>query len=354
MDRVQIVTLVAATMPGLAALAALLFTGLQLGQANKELRIAQRGQLTSRFNAAITNLGADSLDRRLGGIYALQTIMQDSARDQPTVVSVLSAYARRHAGSSAKSLTTPVAPEEDTYQPAVDVQAAIAALAGRRPADNNGTIVDLTRIDLRGLHFTGKAPISLPGAELSNADLRWAHLGGADLQHTSLNYADLERADLNRANLAAASLVGANLESAALQRADLRRADMSCGEKNVWVDETPAIFVVCADLKSAAFNSADLRYATLEYADLSETQLPDADLRNANLRHTTLKAATLTHADLRNANLQAADLSNADLGFADLRNADLRNANFSGATLTGMKLQGAQWSGARGLPSEGR
>lgn len=84
-------------LPGLAALVALLFTWMSVGQTNKDLRIAEQGQITTRFNAAITNLGSESLDVRLGGIYALQRIMQDSSRDQPTVVSVLSAFVRQHA-----------------------------------------------------------------------------------------------------------------------------------------------------------------------------------------------------------------------------------------------------------------
>ena len=84
-------------LPGLAALVALLFTWMSVGQTNKDLQISEQGQITTRFNAAITNLGSASLDVRLGGIYALQRIMQDSSRDQRTVVSVLSAFVRRHA-----------------------------------------------------------------------------------------------------------------------------------------------------------------------------------------------------------------------------------------------------------------
>jgi hypothetical protein len=44
---------------------------------------------STRFNTAITNLGSSSIAVRLGGIYALQRLMQDSPRDQPAVVAVL-------------------------------------------------------------------------------------------------------------------------------------------------------------------------------------------------------------------------------------------------------------------------
>jgi hypothetical protein len=41
--------------------------------------------------------GADKLDVRLGGIYALERIAKGSKRDHPTVVEVLSAFVREHA-----------------------------------------------------------------------------------------------------------------------------------------------------------------------------------------------------------------------------------------------------------------
>ncbi|MGI5353858.1 hypothetical protein ACQI4E_00855 [Streptomyces sp. CA-252508] len=76
----QWIGLVALSLPGLAAVAALLFTWVQVGRASKELRIAEQGQITSRFNAAIENLESKTLDVRLGGIYAMQRIMGGACR----------------------------------------------------------------------------------------------------------------------------------------------------------------------------------------------------------------------------------------------------------------------------------
>lgn len=319
----QMVALTAASLPGLAALGALLFTWMQVGQANKELRISEHGQITSRFNAAVGNLGSQSLDVRLGGIYALQRIMQDSVRDHPTVVSVLAAFAQRHAGSSTKSLKEPLADGIDAHRPKADVQAAIATLARRRPERDSGTIIDLTYTDLRGLRFTGKASVNLPEVDLSDADLRWATLSGADLRKASLSYANLENASLDKANLRAADLMAASLGGAGFTGANLREADMTCGG---------AIHSETGQEIEPTF-CVDLQYAWLD----------DTDLRNAKM----------SDADLREANLAGADLRHADLRRADLRRADLTNADFRGAKLTGAKLQGAKQTGARGLPQEG-
>jgi hypothetical protein len=46
-------TLIAATLPGLAALGALLFTWMQVGQANKELRISDALASSCRWLVAV-------------------------------------------------------------------------------------------------------------------------------------------------------------------------------------------------------------------------------------------------------------------------------------------------------------
>ncbi|MEV4940624.1 hypothetical protein [Streptomyces zaomyceticus] len=144
--------LVAVSLPGLAALAALLFTWVQVGQASKELQISEQGQITNRFNAAIGNVGSGSMDVCLGGIYALQRIMQDSVRDHGTIVSVRAAYVRQHApvaGEGARPRQTGLAEPA----PPADVQAVMTVLADRLPSRDAGPALELQSTDLRGLKF---------------------------------------------------------------------------------------------------------------------------------------------------------------------------------------------------------
>jgi hypothetical protein len=81
---------------GLLAAAALVFTALnfRLLRRNSEQadqwqrrthELTEQGQVTDRYTKAIEQLGSDKLDVRIGGIYALQRIARDSARDHPTV-----------------------------------------------------------------------------------------------------------------------------------------------------------------------------------------------------------------------------------------------------------------------------
>ena len=90
---------------GLVAAGALVFTALNFSllrrnseQADQWQRrtheLTEQGQVTDRYTKAIEQLGSDKLDVRIGGIYALERIARDSARDHPTVMEVLTAFIR--------------------------------------------------------------------------------------------------------------------------------------------------------------------------------------------------------------------------------------------------------------------
>ncbi|MFF8397532.1 pentapeptide repeat-containing protein [Streptomyces sp. NPDC016172] len=308
--------LVAVSLPGLAALAALLFTWMQVGQTSKELRISEQGQITNRFNAAITNLGSQSMDVRLGGIYALQRIMQDSSRDHPTVVAVLSAYVRQHARLPANGTRKAQTASTANSLPA-DVQAVMNVLANRLPSRDRGTMIDLSGTDLRGLQSMGGSFLSARGL---NINFREANFEEADLSGAELVDADLREAWMLGAQLPAANLLRANLREATLDTANLTGATFCLG-----VITGSRVKHDCADLTGASLNSANLTDVDLEGAKLAE-------------------------ASMTNANLTGAVLAGADLKGADLTGANLTGADFTEARLKGAKLKGAKRDGVRGLP----
>src|SRR5690349_11387725 len=63
---------------------------------NKSTELAGQGQVTDRYTKAIEQFGSKEIDVRIGGIYALERIAGDSARDHPTVMEVLAAFVRAH------------------------------------------------------------------------------------------------------------------------------------------------------------------------------------------------------------------------------------------------------------------
>ncbi|WP_327364925.1 pentapeptide repeat-containing protein [Streptomyces sp. NBC_01296] len=334
----QGISLLILSLPGLAALAALLFTWMQVSQTGKELRISEQGQITSRFNAAIGNLGSTSVDVRLGGIYALERIMHDSARDQPTVVSVLSAYVRRRA-------PLPTGTKSTEGPPPAEIDAVMNVLAGRRPEYDKGLSINLSHTDLSGWtpwYAHGERGISLVGADLTGTDLSDTNFSDAQLRGVYLSEANLRGADLNGADLSGADLGMTNLREASFLDANLSDASF-CGYSDP---------VQCADLTDVMFDNANLTGAVLASADLTKATLCSGnffiDIRTGRKRGG--HCARLRDADLANANLSKVDLSGVDLNGADLSKANLSKANLTGADLTGAKLDGARLDGVRGLP----
>ncbi|MET8145695.1 hypothetical protein ABZU32_35790 [Sphaerisporangium sp. NPDC005288] len=85
-----------AVATGLIALVAVYYTARNADTARRTYQLSEQGHVTDRYTKAIEQLGSDKLDIRLGGIYALERIARDSARDHPTVIEVLAAFIREN------------------------------------------------------------------------------------------------------------------------------------------------------------------------------------------------------------------------------------------------------------------
>jgi hypothetical protein len=197
---------------------------------------------TDRYSGAVNQLGSESIDIRLGGIYSFERIAEDSKRDRTSIAEVLSAFVREHSPLSASKRLV------GSKRIPTDVQAALSVL-GRRPYEidlaqkidlSQSEIFDATLDGLtlrrmngdlgvfdsssfrgsilsfssfKGATFNGS---DLAGASLYACDLRDADLSGANLNETDLSYADLRGSDLRYTDLSSAKLKYAKLDSAKL------------------------------------------------------------------------------------------------------------------------------------------
>jgi len=134
---------------------------------------------------------------RLGGIYALEGVMNTSEQYHQPVLEVLCAFVR-------DSTRT----ETGDGPPATDIRAALTVIRRRKS-------VGTGYADLTNAH--------IPKAELGDADLRGAYLNRANLNRAELNGADLSDAHLRGADLRGANLSGANLSNARLNGLSLAR-----------------------------------------------------------------------------------------------------------------------------------
>jgi hypothetical protein len=193
-------------------------------------RITQDGQITGRFNNAVTHLGdKESLSKRVGAIYALERIARDSERDHWPIMEILTSFILDTAYVGPPWVEIPAIERLVIGPQRVDIQAAMTVLARRKwEREKPGQFLYLQAADLRGVmvpHARLKGAY-LWAAHLEGTRLTGAHLEGAVLANAYLENADLEGAHLQGALLQEARLQGANLVGTNLQGADLAGAQL--------------------------------------------------------------------------------------------------------------------------------
>ncbi len=230
----------------------------------EQAELTREGQVTDRFSRAIGQIASDKPVEQLGGIYSLERIMRDSAKDHATIVEVLAAFIREHAPAPdwGKSRAVPAhrrlwlkvlwrvpkrlrryvpkrwlgfprpKPEAGVRfglpRPSEPVQAALSVLARRPQGRDEPFRLDLRRTDLRNAQ--------LKGAHLEKADLFEARMQGARLAGAHLEMANLWNADLDIAVLEGAHLQGALLWYSHLGLTNLRGANLE-GARGLTVEQ---------------------------------------------------------------------------------------------------------------------
>lgn len=131
----------------------------------------------TRCRKAFEQLASDKIRMRLGGIYALEGVMNDpGGQYHKPALDALCAFVR-------DGTIGMIVSKEG---PATDIQAALAVIGRRKPGPADQ--IDLDKVntphaDLVGAHFDGA---DLRGAHLDGAELWAAHLEGANLRFAYL------------------------------------------------------------------------------------------------------------------------------------------------------------------------
>ena len=232
----------------------------------------EKGQRQERLKNAIEHLGSTSESVRLGGMYELFHLAEDTTSLRQTVLDILCAHIRRKT-------------QEDSYlekygsKPSGEIESLLAQLFVHGHEIFSGHRVNLSESCLNGADL-GRARLSganLRSTYLIEARLEDAHLVGVDLSGAHLNWARLGRACLREASLRFVHLVGANLEQAELHGAIIHGGYLTGATIR-------GGSLQGADLTSAEMYGANLSSASLEGAQLSWIGLEGATLDGANLR----------------------------------------------------------------------
>lgn len=256
--------------------------------AHREAQTAEEGLITDRINKAVEQLGREkttrriyknddgnphldaqnvpitqeitepNLEVRLGALYALERIAQDSIRDHIQIMEIICAYIRENTREPRIDLDASEAVGTTRYlPPRADIQTALTILGRRSQA----------RLDHESNALESPYRLDLRNSNLQRADLADSRLGPvlfdhADLQAAGLRKANLQRARLVGANLQGATLVAANLEEAKFWYTNLRESDLASAKLQ------SAVLWNCS-FAQASLGSADFQNAT----NLTQEQL---------------------------------------------------------------------------------
>ena len=337
-----------------------------------------------------------NLEVRIGAIYALERIAQDSDRDHVQIMEILCAYIRQNASAPQTDDWPQLEMKESEddgpleadweerleafrkeqkkakagLQLREDIQVALTVLGRRRPEqrllearagdakEDAVFVLDLPCPEYDGPE-DGHDPAALDAyrkaleewndsllcyegyqLDLRNSDLRGADLSGLNLNGAKLTGTYLQGADLTWAHLQWADLRGARLQGADIWEARLQGADLW----NAWLQgvDLADAQLQGADLRGARLQGAALDRALLQGTDLTQARLQAAVLEKTQMHGARFWEARLQSANLRWAQLQRADLSGAQLQRADLSVAQLHGVNFGTAQLHGMSITTAQ------------
>lgn len=334
----------------------------QADAARRQTEVAESANITSRITQAVAQLGAEktvkrpvfdpgtgalltdarglpiieeitvpNLEVRLGGIYALERIAQDSERDHIPIMETLCAYVRQNAPApnqqpnpeanlNADGNTT----EPDTGSGGevdeashnqvigslrVDIQTVLTVL-GRRSADRieyEKTREPRYRLDLRRSN--------LRNSDLTNANFASAIFEYADISNSILEKTNLREANLNNARLVESKSLGANFEFASMQYCCLHKAEL-----------------IASNLFCAFLIKANLRGASLISSSLIHARLLHTDLRNAYLYGARLEGAVLDFSQADDANFGESILTSASCLKATITQAQFDSAFGDGGT----------------------
>jgi hypothetical protein len=100
----------------------------------RQVQVNREGQLTERFTRAIDQLGSENTDIRIGGIYTLSRIADNSPPDRNTVQFVLGAFVRSYSRSVAGRHARRPTASDHRSRPTP----ALVACTSRRHSDRYG------------------------------------------------------------------------------------------------------------------------------------------------------------------------------------------------------------------------
>ena len=259
---------IALSLIGGGTVAALVSLGFSLWRTRltqQQIALTSQNSRYDRFQRGIEMLGSTELFVRLGGIYALRTLMKEYPQElHIPAVELLCAFLRN-----------PVDADTITKDSGVrqDIQTALDVIVNRKETEVALEKARGFRLDLQNAHlqYTNLPRVNLPGANLEGTILSNTNMDGANLSEAVLDGADLSFANCRKSNFRHASLVETNLHHVCVDQSDFSVRKMD------WVDCTEGSFYKTTFTK-VHMRSCNFEGALLNETDLTQTYLPSGNI----------------------------------------------------------------------------
>ena len=231
----------------------------------RQIDLTSQNSRYDRFQRGIEMLGSPELFVRLGGIYALRTLMKEDPQEfHIPAVELLCAFLRNPVDADAVTKGSGIRQ---------DIQTALEVLVGRGESEvalerARGFSLDLRSANLEYAELSG---INLSGCNLGGTKLSHSNINDANLSKTMLSEADLSFANCRKSDFSKASLEQTNLHHVSADDSDFSDAKMD------WVKCTEGSFYK-ATFANIHMRSCDFKGALLYKTDLTRTYLQDGNI----------------------------------------------------------------------------
>jgi transcriptional regulator with XRE-family HTH domain len=196
-------------------------------------KVSEEKQIADKFSKAIDQFGSEGDEKiyiRLGGIYTLEQIAQNSKEYHWTIMEILSDFIRekRSIRQPLDMITCePKTSAESFIQVPIDICAAFTAL-GRRNViqDPAGKRINLLRVDLAEMKLSDAQSFNLSNIILCHSNLSWNHFANVDFSGANLNGCYLNHTHFGNANMSKA-LLSANFSGTILGKTNFSNSDLA-------------------------------------------------------------------------------------------------------------------------------
>jgi len=332
----------------IGGLAGLILAAQRTKTAQRTAENAEQGQITDRFSKAVELLSSENVTTRVGGIYALKRIAEDSAsRDHEPAMNTIASFIQsaspyqqtiEHNNDIANRIANGIDTIDWKAIRAPDVFAALETLSRRTEkqvkyecqadyaveiGECNLSYFDLTKIKVTKVSIEG---CNLKGSILDGAEFNGVFADGVNFSSGRIHGFLSNRSQFNGADLNNIELFDSYIENSCFDHSAFRGSHLN-----------GATFNTCE------MQCSDFSFTTIEESEFKNSQMSATAFSGSDITKLTLTSTNLQDSDFAGATVIQSDFSNSTFSNANLSHAVFSNCNFYACIFDGCSISGTRF-----------